>query len=80
MVRRGYKRVSRRRPKVCSILFTATRANNSTARLNDFFKPVPKTEEQLEAMKKKNEAKAAEKKRKAKAEADKKKGAKKTKK
>lgn len=42
----------------------------STARMNDFFKPIPKTAEELAAMKKKNEAKAAEKKRKTKAAAD----------
>lgn len=51
-----------------------------SARLNDFFKPVPKTKEELETMKKKNEQKAVEKKRKMKAEADKKKGPKKAKK
>jgi flap endonuclease-1 len=49
------------------------------ARLNDFFKPIPKTKEEIEAMKKKNEQKAAEKKRKAKETAAAKKGGKKPK-
>lgn len=49
------------------------------ARLNDFFKPVPKTEEELAAQKRKNEQKAADKKRKVKAAADAKKGGKKPK-
>ncbi|KAI5814844.1 PIN domain-like protein [Pyronema omphalodes] len=52
---------------------------STQARLNDFFKPVPKTEAELAAMKKKNEAKAADKKRKAKQAADMKKGGKKPK-
>lgn len=41
-----------------------------SARMNDFFKAVPKTAEELATMKKKNEEKAAEKKRKTKAAAD----------
>ncbi|KAI5794902.1 PIN domain-like protein [Pyronema domesticum] len=52
---------------------------STQARLNDFFKPVPKTEAEIAALKKKNEAKAADKKRKAKAAADVKKGGKKPK-
>ncbi|KAI5858105.1 PIN domain-like protein [Tricharina praecox] len=47
---------------------------STQARLGDFFKPIPKTAEELEALKKKNETKAAEKKRKAKSTAETKKG------
>jgi len=50
-----------------------------TARLGDFYKPIPKTPEEMEAMKKRNEAKAAEKKRKAKSASEAKKGGKKPK-
>lgn len=49
------------------------------SRLNDFFKPVPKTPEELALIKKKNDEKAAEKKRKQKQEQAAKKGAKKPK-
>ncbi|KAA8892887.1 PIN domain-like protein [Sphaerosporella brunnea] len=52
---------------------------STQARLNDFFKPIPKTKEELEALKKKNEQKTAEKKRKAKEAAALKKGGKKPK-
>ncbi|KAF8247734.1 flap endonuclease-like protein 1 [Wilcoxina mikolae CBS 423.85] len=52
---------------------------STQARLNDFFKPVPKTADELAAAKKKNDQKAAEKKRKVKAAADAKKGGKKPK-
>lgn len=47
--------------------------------MGDFFKPIPKTEEEIAVLKKKNEAKTADKKRKAKAVADAKKGGKKPK-
>jgi flap endonuclease-1 len=49
------------------------------ARLNDFFKPIPKTPEELETIKKKNDEKNAEKKRRTKAAAEAKKGSKKPK-
>lgn len=47
--------------------------------MNDFFKPIPKTEAELEHLKKKNEQKAAEKKRKQKLDMASKKSAKKPK-
>lgn len=50
-----------------------------TARMNDFFKPIPKTEAELERLKKKNEQKTAEKKRKQKLNQASKKNAKKPK-
>lgn len=51
----------------------------ATARMNDFFKPIPKTEAELEHLKKKNEQKTAEKKRKQKLDMASKKSAKKPK-
>jgi len=52
---------------------------STQARMNDFFKVIPKTDAELAALKKKNEGKAAEKKRKAKAATEAKKGGKKPK-
>jgi len=52
---------------------------STQARLNDFFKPIPKTAEEVAATKKKNEAKVADKKRKTKAAQEAKKNAKKPK-
>lgn len=52
---------------------------STQARLNDFFKPIPKTPEELETIKKKNDEKNAEKKRRTKAAAEAKKGSKKPK-
>lgn len=53
--------------------------SSTQARMNDFFKPVPKTAEELAAIKKRNEQKAADKKRKTKETAAAKKNAKKPK-
>lgn len=52
---------------------------STIARMNDFFKPIPKTEAELQSLKKKNEQKAAEKKRKQKLDMASKKNAKKPK-